>query len=121
MKGQKINAYEKFLQVKELWKPVIVGELNNQYVKFVKAKGEFPWHIHNEEDELFFVIEGELTLRTEQEIFILSKDEFIVIPKGVAHSPFADNEVKIMLFEPKTTLNTGNINNGFTHSNLEKI
>jgi mannose-6-phosphate isomerase-like protein (cupin superfamily) len=118
---QKINLHDKFDTIKETWKPVIVGELNNQHVKIVKIKGEFPWHFHEKEDELFYVINGNLHIRTVSEEFILHKDEFIIIPRGMEHSPSAVEEVLVMLFEPKSTLNTGNVQNEFTHSDLQSI
>ena len=118
---QKINVHEKFTHIKGPWKPAIVGELNNQNVKVVKVKGEFPWHFHEEEDELFYVIEGKLHIETRDQVHILYKDEFIIIPRGIEHSPSAEEEALVMLFEPKTTLNTGNIQNKFTHSDLQSV
>ena len=120
-KLQKISLHDKFTHVKNPWKPVIVGELNNQYVKIVKVKGEFPWHFHEDEDELFFVIEGQMTIQTREEDFQLKKDEFIIVPQGIEYRPKSEKEALVMLFEPNTTLNTGNNNNEFTHSNLESI
>ena len=120
-KLQKINVHKKFTYIQSPWKPVILGELNNQYVKIVKVKGKFPWHFHEIEDELFFVIEGEIMIETKENKFHLKKDEFIIIPKGVEHRPTAEKEAYVMLFEPITTLNTGNVFNGFTHSNLKPI
>ena len=120
-KLQKISLHDKFTHVKNPWKPVIVGELNNQYVKIVKVKGEFPWHFHEDEDELFFVIEGQMTIQTREEDFQLKKDEFIIVPQGIEHRPKSEKEALVMLFEPKATLNTGNNNNEFTHSNLKSI
>ena len=118
---QKINVLDKFVHVKEPWKPAIVGELNNQLVKIVKVLGEFPWHFHENEDELFFVINGILSIRTRENEHILHKDEFIIIPRGIEHSPMAKEEAFIMLFEPKSTLNTGNTENKYTHSDLKSI
>ncbi len=118
---QKINVHNKFTLIEEFWKPAIIGELNNQYVKVVKVKGEFPWHFHETEDELFFVVSGILQIRTRDNDYILRKDEFIIIPKGVEHSPFAEEDALVMLFEPKSTLNTGNFENKFTHEDLKTI
>ena len=118
---QKINLFDKFVHVEEPWKPAIVGELNNQYVKIVKVKGEFPWHFHENGDELFYVIEGILHIRTKESEHVLHKDEFIIIPRGIKHSPMAKDESLVMLFEPKNTLNTGNIVNEFTHSDIKSI
>ena len=118
---QKINIHDKFVYVKEPWKPAIVGELNNQSVKIVKVMGEFPWHFHGNEDELFYVIEGILNIRTKEKEYVLHKDEFIIIPRGIEHSPMAKGEALVMLFEPQSTLNTGNKNNEFTHSELQAV
>ena len=117
----KINPLDKFIHVKDPWKPVIVGELNDQYVKLVKVKGEFPWHFHENEDELFYVIEGILSIHTREVEYVLHKDEFIIIPRGIEHSPMSKEVALVMLFEPKNTLNTGNIKNEFTHSELKSI
>ena len=118
---QKINLHTKFELIHECFKPAIIGELNNQFVKVVKVKGEFPWHFHENEDELFFVVSGKLNIRTKNHEHILQKDEFIIIPKGIEHSPFAEEETLVMLFEPKSTLNTGNVQNTFTHNELQNI
>jgi mannose-6-phosphate isomerase-like protein (cupin superfamily) len=118
---QKVNIHEKFSKFEDKWKPMIVGKLNQQYVKLVKIQGEFPWHFHESEDELFYVIEGMMTLRTRETQYTLQKDEFIIIPKGIEHSPAAKKETLIMLFEPRTTLNTGNVENKFTHTQLNSI
>jgi len=120
-KLQKIGLHDKFAHVKNPWKPAIVGELNDQFVKIVKVEGEFPWHFHENEDELFFVIEGETTIETQAENFLLKKDEFVIVPRGTKHRPKSDKEALVMLFEPKTTLNTGNKQNDFTHSSLKSI
>lgn len=118
---QKVNLLDKFKHVKYPWQPAIVGELNNQLVKIVKVKGEFPWHFHEQEDEMFYVIEGNLQIRTRDHDHVLHKDEFIIIPHSVEHSPMATEETLVMLFEPQATLNTGNIVNEFTHSDLKSI
>ncbi|TFG19000.1 MAG: cupin domain-containing protein [Promethearchaeota archaeon] len=118
---QKISLCDKFTQVKHPWKPVIVGELNDHAVKIVKVKGEFPWHFHENEDELFFVIKGEMVIQTRENNYHLKKDEFIIVPRGIEHRPTAEIEAQVMLLEPKTTLNTGNISNEFTHSDVQSI
>ena len=116
-----IKIKEKFTLVKEPWKPAILGELNNQYVKIVKIIGEFPWHFHEKEEELFYVISGELVIRTQEKDYVLHENEFIIIPRGIEHSPAANEDTHVMLFEPKTTVNTGNVENTFTHKELERI
>jgi mannose-6-phosphate isomerase-like protein (cupin superfamily) len=95
--------------------------LNGQHVKAVKLKGEFVWHHHGHEDELFLVIKGKLTMEFREKSVEINPGEFIIVPRGVEHRPVADDEVHIVLFEPATTLNTGNIENERTRKNLEKI
>ncbi|UOX33114.1 cupin domain-containing protein [Flavobacterium sediminilitoris] len=119
MKVQNIN--QKLELFSEHWSPKIVGELNGQYVKLVKLKGEFVWHKHDNEDELFFVIKGVLKMEFRDKTVIINENEFLIIPKGVEHKPVADEEVSVMLFEPATTLNTGNIENKRTKHQLDKI
>jgi len=121
MKTEKTNIAEKLSMFSEFWSPKIVGELNGQYVKLAKIKGEFIWHKHENEDEMFYVITGKLKMEFRDKTVELIKGEFIIVPKGVEHRPVAEEEVHLMLFEPKTTLNTGNINNKFTKEDLEKI
>jgi mannose-6-phosphate isomerase-like protein (cupin superfamily) len=116
-----VNLKEKLSRVKEYWSPKIVGELNDSYVKIVKLQGEFVWHHHDLEDEMFLVLEGDLRMRFRDRDQIVKPGEFIIVPKGVEHLPVADHEVHIVLFEPKTTLNTGNVNNERTHAELERI
>lgn len=116
-----VNLKEKFDTFNDYWSPKIVGELNNQLVKAAKFKGEFTMHQHENEDELFFVIDGTLYIETEKEVLTINPGEFVVMPRGVYHKPFAKEEVKVLLFEPNTTLNTGNITNDYTVSDLEKI
>ena len=101
--------------------PKIVGELNDSYVKLVKLKGEFVWHHHEAEDELFLVIKGSLLMRFRDKDVRVEEGEFIIIPRGVEHLPIAEEEVHIMLLEPKSTLNTGNVENERTHGELERI
>lgn len=107
----KVNIGEKFALFQERWQPKIVGELNDFYVKLVKLKGEFVWHHHEQEDEMFFVVKGELLMRLREKEITVKEGEFIIIAKGVEHLPVAKDEVHIMLIEPKSTLNTGNIKN----------
>lgn len=116
-----INIDEKLSTFSEHWKPKIVGELNEQLVKIAKLKGEFVMHQHEHEDEMFLVLEGTLLMQMEKETKEIKAGEFIIIPKGTPHKPIATEEVKIMLFEPKTTLNTGDLRNDFTVTELENI
>lgn len=121
----KVSLTEKLALFTEQYSPKIIGEVNDLHVKVVKLHGEFVWHHHDEEDELFFVVKGELRMRvregdTEQE-FTIRPGEFIIIPRGVEHLPSAEEETHVMLLEPKTTLNTGNVVNERTVETLEKI
>ena len=116
-----VNLKEKLSRVKEYWSPKIIGELNDSYVKVVKLQGEFVWHHHDHEDEMFLVVTGNLRMRFRDREEIIKPGEFIIVPKGVEHLPVADEEVHIVLFEPKTTLNTGNIRSERTHAELERI
>lgn len=117
----KINLNSKLKTFNEYWTPKIIGELNNQYVKIAKFKGEFVMHKHEQEDELFYVIDGKLFIELVNKTIVLNTGEFVVIPKGVEHKPYAPEEVSVMLFEPASTLNTGNTKNELTVSNLDKI
>ena len=117
----KVNIAEKFSRIPERWKPHIVGELNGQQVKLVKSKGEFVFHQHENEDEMFLVVKGRFRIEFRDKIVHLEEGEFIVVPRGVEHKPVADEECWILLFEPASTLNTGNVENEFTLSELEKI
>ena len=121
----KVNLAQKFSQFSEHYSPKIVGEVNDAYVKVTKLQGDFMWHHHESEDELFLVIKGELRMRirengAEREVKI-GPGEFIIIPHGVEHFPSADEETHIMLLEPKSTLNTGNLKNERTLAELERI
>ena len=116
-----IDLEEKFSQFTEYWSPKVVGELNGQLVKLAKLKGEFVWHHHENEDELFMVIKGELTIKLKEQDINLNEGQFFIIPKGVEHLPIAEEECHVMLFEPKSVLNTGNVVNEKTVENLEKI
>ncbi|MFE5472182.1 cupin domain-containing protein [Bacillus safensis] len=117
----KTNVQEKFLQINDYWNPRISGELNDSYIKMVKIKGEFIWHHHDDEDEMFFVCKGKLVIRFRDSEVALNEGEFIVIPKGIEHQPVAEEEVHLLLIEPKTTLNTGNVINERTVSIPERI
>ncbi|WAT82050.1 cupin domain-containing protein [Bacillus safensis] len=117
----KTNIQEKFLQINDYWNPRISGELNDSYIKMVKIKGEFIWHHHDDEDEMFFVCKGKLVIRFRDSEVTLNEGEFIVIPKGIEHQPVAEEEVHLLLIEPKTTLNTGNVINERTVSIPERI
>jgi len=118
---QKVSLADKFGRFKEFWSPKIVGELNGQYVKLVKVKGEFMWHHHEHEDELFLVVKGRLTIRFREQDVVLEEGEFLVVPAGVEHKPVAEEEAHVLLFEPKSTLNTGNVRDERTLPNLERI
>ncbi len=117
----KINLSQKFDLVHEYWSPKVVAELNGQHVKLAKLKGEFMWHHHEAEDELFFVVKGTLTIEFRDRIEVLQENEMLLVPRGVEHKPVALDEVWIMLFEPKSTLNTGNVVNERTKRKLEDI
>lgn len=103
----KVNLADKFNLFDEYWTPKIVGDLNDSHIKLAKFKGEFVWHKHDNEDELFFVIKGNLLIKLRDQDIHLEEGEFVIIPKGVEHLPIAGEEVHVMLIEPKTTLNTG--------------
>jgi mannose-6-phosphate isomerase-like protein (cupin superfamily) len=121
MNIEKINIKEKLSLFNDYWSPKIAGELNDQHVKLVKFKGEFSWHHHDNEDEMFLVIKGKFRMDLSDKSIEINEGEFIIIPKGVEHKPVADEEVHVMLFEPSTTLNTGNLKNDFTKEKLETI
>ena len=106
---EKINLKQKFSLFQDRWSPKIVGELNGQYVKLAKVKGEFQWHHHDDEDELFLVVKGTFTMRLKDGDLRIGEGELIIIPRGVEHCPVAEEEAHILLFEPKSTLNTGNV------------
>ncbi|MHB0965813.1 MAG: cupin domain-containing protein [Bellilinea sp.] len=106
-----INIADKFSQIQEYYRPRIAGELNDAYLKLVKLKGEFVWHQHENEDELFLVVKGRLLIKLRDRDLWLDEGEFVIIPKGVEHCPVADEEVQAILLEPKSTLNTGNVLN----------
>ncbi len=117
-----VKLREKLRRVQEYWSPKIVGELNETYVKVVKLRGEFVWHHHEREDELFLVVEGRLRMQLRDGNRDLGPGEFVIVPRGVEHCPLAlTDEVHVVLFEPKTTLNTGNVVNERTVRNLDRI
>lgn len=118
---EKVNLAEKLSQFSDFFNPRIAGELNGQQVKLVKFKGEFVWHHHEMEDELFYVVKGSFDMHLRDKIISLNEGEFIIMPRGVEHKPVALEEVEIMLFEPASTLNTGNLQNEKTKTNLQKI
>ena len=118
---EKVNLAEKLSQFEEHWNPKIVGQINDAYVKVVKFKGEFVWHHHDLEDEMFLVIKGRFVMKLEDRDIQVEQGEFIIIPKGVEHKPVADEEVEVLLIEPKTTLNTGNVRNERTREVLQQI
>lgn len=117
----KINLLEKFTKFDDTWNPRIVGELNGQHVKLVKLHGEFIWHKHDREDELFFVVKGVLKIEFHDRTEVLHEGELLIVPRGVEHKPMADGEVWVLLFEPATTLNTGNIQSERTKKVLEHL
>jgi len=117
----KINISQKLSLFTDYWNPRIAGELNGQQIKLAKLLGEFVWHKHDHEDEMFMVISGSLKIEFRDKTVEINPNEFIIVPKGVEHRPVAEKEVSIMLFEPQSTLNTGNIQHEFTKNKLDKI
>ncbi len=117
----KVNIAEKLEQIREYWKSHIVGELNGQYVKLTKLKGRFVWHYHKDEDEMFLILKGRLLMELRDKKVWIEEGEFIIVPRGVEHCPNAKDEVQILLFEPVSTLNTGNVQNKWTLENLRRI
>lgn len=118
---EKVNLAEKFGQFQEQWSPKIAGEVNDSYVKLVKFTGEFVWHHHEREDEMFLVVKGGMTMRLRDRDIEVGEGEFIIIPRGVEHMPVAAQEAHVILFEPKTVLNTGNVVNERTVAELEHV
>jgi len=121
MKIDKVNITEKLSLINEYWSPKIAGELNGQLVKLVKFKGEFTWHHHENEDEMFLVVKGKFRMEMKDTSVDVNEGEYIIIPRGVEHKPVADEEVHVLLFEPASTLNTGNVKNEFTKEDLQTI
>jgi mannose-6-phosphate isomerase-like protein (cupin superfamily) len=122
---QKINLAEKFSLIRDHWNPRIAGELNGQMVKLVKFQGPFTWHHHENEDEMFFVVKGRFRMDyrddgRESEEWI-EEGEFIIVPRTIEHRPFAEEECHVLLFEPASTLNTGNVEDSFTRTELARI
>ena len=112
---EKVNLEAKFATFSEPWQPRIVGELNGQHVKIVRLLGEFVWHHHENEDELFLVLSGRLKIEFRDRVVELAEGELCIVPRGVEHRPVAAEEVKVLLFEPASTLNTGNVENERTY------
>lgn len=121
MEPNKISIATKLSSITDHWNPRIIAELNGQHVKLVKFQGEFVWHKHDNEDEMFLVIKGEFTMEFRDRSVTLKENEFIVVPRGVEHRPVAREEVSVMLFEPANTLNTGDAISNLTKENLERI
>jgi mannose-6-phosphate isomerase-like protein (cupin superfamily) len=116
-----VNLHQKFAKFSEHYKPHIIGEVNDCYVKVVKLKGEFIWHHHDHEDELFLVVKGTLRMQFRDHESIIREGEFVIVPRKVEHKPVADEEVHLVLIEPKSTLNTGNVTNERTVARLDSI
>ena len=118
---KKINLKNKFNLFNDHWNPRIIGEMNGQDIKIAKVKGEFIWHNHKNEDELFLIIKGTLKIQFSDKTIELNKGEILIIPKGVEHKPIAEEEVWLLLFEPNSTKHTGNIKSDITINKFEKI
>lgn len=118
---EKVNLSQKFSLVNEHWDPRIAGELNGQMVKLVKFKGPFTWHKHDDEDEMFYVVKGSFNMELRDKTITLNEGEFLIVPRGVEHRPNAEQECEVMLFEPASTLNTGDKRNEFTKATLKSI
>jgi mannose-6-phosphate isomerase-like protein (cupin superfamily) len=118
---KKVNLREKFGMFTDHWSPKIVGEVNDSHVKLVKLQGEFVWHRHEREDELFLVVKGRITIRFHDGDVALEENEFLIVPRSVEHMPVSEEEAWVLLFEPKTTLNTGEVENERTVAKLERI
>jgi mannose-6-phosphate isomerase-like protein (cupin superfamily) len=117
----KVNIAEKLAQFDEQWKPKIVGQVNDSHVKLVKLQGEFVWHHHEEEDELFLVVSGSMVIKFRDRDVRLEEGEFLIVPRGVEHKPVADEEAAVLLFEPASTLNTGNVRSERTVEDPERL
>ena len=118
---ERVSLVEKLDSFQDYWSPKIVGEVNESFVKLVKLKGEFVWHHHEAEDELFLVVKGSLLIRLRDREVRVGEGEFVIIPRGVEHLPVAEEEVHVLLLEPKSTLNTGNVANERTVAELDRI
>jgi mannose-6-phosphate isomerase-like protein (cupin superfamily) len=117
----KVNLTDKLTLFTSHWEPRIVGELNGQYVKLVKFKGPFVWHRHEAEDELFLVVKGSFNMEFRDRTVSLAEGEFIIVPRETDHRPVAEEEVHVLLFEPSSTINTGNVTDARTHLDLERL
>jgi mannose-6-phosphate isomerase-like protein (cupin superfamily) len=117
----KVNLSQKFDLFQQYWSPKIAGELNDSYIKLAKLKGEFVWHRHEQEDELFLVVKGRLLIKLRDRDIHLEEGEFVIIPRGIEHLPIAEEEVHVLLLEPKSTLNTGNVRNERTVTDPEWV
>ncbi|WP_242926963.1 cupin domain-containing protein [Pontibacter vulgaris] len=118
---EKVNLQEKFNQIQDYWNPRITGELNGQQVKLAKFKGPFVWHYHEHEDEFFLVVSGTFDMELRDKTITLRPGEFLIVPRGVEHRPVANHEAEVLLFEPASTVNTGNIENERTRKDLERL
>lgn len=118
---QPVKINEKLTRIRDYWNPKLIGELNNQHVKLAKFKGKFIWHKHENEDEMFYVIRGSFIMEFRNRIEKINENEFIIVPKGVEHRPVAEKEVSVMLFEPSSTINTGEIINNLTQKKIDSI
>ena len=116
-----VSLNDKFSLISDYWNPRILGEVNDNYIKAVKLKGEFVWHHHDHEDELFLVTKGTLRMKFREREMLVREGEFIIVPHGVEHCPVADEEVHLLLMEPKSTLNTGNVTNERTVAKLQRL
>lgn len=121
MELKKINIESKLSLFSDHWNPRIVGEINDLHVKLVKFEGEFVWHKHDNEDEMFYVLKGEFKMEFRDKTINIHENEFVIVPKGTEHRPVAEKEVSVMLIEPKNTVNTGNIIDELTKNKLENI
>ncbi|MEJ7815720.1 MAG: cupin domain-containing protein [Rubrobacter sp.] len=119
--AEKVNIKEKLARFDKYWSPKIVGELNGQHVKLVKFLGEFVWHHHDDEDEMFLVVDGRFRMEFRDREVWIEEGEFIVVPRGVEHRPVAEEGASVMLFEPASTLNTGNVRDEMTVTELDRI
>ncbi len=118
---EKVNLAEKFALFAEHWSPKVAGEVNDSYVKLVKLRGEFVWHKHETEDEMFLVVRGRITIRLRDGEVRLGEGEFVIVPRGVEHMPVAEEEAHVLLFEPKTVLNTGDVRDERTREVLGRV
>jgi mannose-6-phosphate isomerase-like protein (cupin superfamily) len=121
LQNSKVNMEAAFSQIHDHWNPRIAAELNGQHVKLVKFKGEFVWHKHIEEDEMFYVVQGKFKIEFRDKTVELHEGEFIVVSRGIEHRPVADEEVSVMLFEPMTTINTGDQSGKLTRATLDEV